>query len=103
MEAEAGESAVLSIGRFRFSKKSFERAIQIIRESVRHEGWLIIDEIGPLELRGEGFHDVLKEVLAQRKDKLLLVAREEVTEKVKEYFVPNAIVINHDDIVYLKK
>lgn len=33
------------------------------------EGWLVIDEIGPLELSGEGFHDVLKEVLSNRSEK----------------------------------
>jgi nucleoside-triphosphatase THEP1 len=93
MEAEADESAVLPIGRFRFSKKNFERAIQIIQESVRREGWLIIDEIGPLELKGEGFNDVLIEVLRRRKNKLLLVVREGFVEKVKELFGFTAEVI----------
>lgn len=98
MEAEADESAVLSIGRFRFSKQNFEKAIQAIRETMHHDGWLIIDEIGPLELQGKGFHDVLKEVLAQRKDKLLLVVREGLLEKVKNYFELNAFEINPVDL-----
>ena len=93
MEAEAGEAEVLSVGRFRFSKNNFEKAIQTVLDAARSEGWLVIDEIGPLELRGEGFHDVLKEVLVQRKNKLLLVVREGLVEKVKEHFVFIADVI----------
>lgn len=101
MEAEPGESAVFSIGRFRFSKNNFARAIEIIRDSIRKEGWLIIDEIGPLELKGGGFQDVLMEVMAQRKDKVLLVVREGLVEKVKKYFVFSAIVLKTEDLYHL--
>jgi nucleoside-triphosphatase THEP1 len=85
MEA-TGDEETLEVGRFVFSKAGFDKAIQIIREAVNKKGWLIIDEIGPLELRGEGFCEVLKEVLAQRNNKLLLVVREGLLEQVKEYF-----------------
>ncbi len=103
MEAEPDESPVLSVGRFKFSKNNFDRAIGIIRDAIGKEGWLIIDEIGPLELRGEGFHDVLRETLAQRKDKLLLVVRAGLIEKVKKYFVVNAIEINSGDLYILQE
>ena len=88
MEAKEGEVETLSVGRFVFSKTNFNRAMQIIRDAMHKEGWLVIDEIGPMELRGEGFHDILKEVLASRKQKILLVVREKdnIADKVKEYF-----------------
>ena len=85
MEA-TGDEETLVVGRFAFSKAGFEKAIQIIRDAINKEGWLIIDEIGPLEIKGEGFCDLLKEVLAQRNDKLLLVVREGLLQQVKEYF-----------------
>jgi len=87
MEA-MGEEEPLAVGRFSFSQKNFDKAIRIIRTALQHDGWLIIDEVGPLELRGLGFHDILKEVLAQRTAKLLLVVREnkEITHRVKTYF-----------------
>ena len=66
MEARGSEET-LTIGRFAFSKTGFDKAIQIIRTAITKEGWLVIDEIGPLELKGEGFCDVMKEVLAMRK------------------------------------
>lgn len=94
MEA-TGEEETISVGRFLFSKTNFEKAIQIIRNAIHKDGWLVIDEIGPLELRGEGFHDVLKEVLMQREYKLLLVVREGLSQKVKEQFgIPDAVIIN---------
>lgn len=77
---------VITVGRFVFSKKEFEKAIQVIRDAINKNGWLVIDEIGPMELRGEGFCDVLKEVLMLRKEKILLVVREGMAEQVKKYF-----------------
>ena len=56
----------------------------------------MIDEIGPMELTGNGFSDILKEVLIRRNDKLLLVVRdkEDMTERVKQYFnLSNTVVI----------
>jgi nucleoside-triphosphatase THEP1 len=85
MEAEAKEETI-AVGRFLFSKTNFNKAIQIIRDVIHKDGWLVMDEIGPLELRGEGFCDVLKEVLLRRKEKILLVVREGMAEKVKVYF-----------------
>jgi nucleoside-triphosphatase THEP1/ABC-type thiamin/hydroxymethylpyrimidine transport system permease subunit len=85
MEAGAGEPALL-VGRYLFSKKSFEKAISIIKEAAPQQGWLIIDEIGPMELRGEGFYDVLAEVLKMRKQKIIIVARKGLVNDVKEKF-----------------
>ena len=86
MEAIEGEKEVLTVGRFIFSKRNFDKAIQIIREAIDKKKWLIIDEIGPLELQGRGFHDILREVLLKRKGNLLLVVREGLAEKVQQYF-----------------
>jgi nucleoside-triphosphatase THEP1 len=86
MEASEEESEVLKVGRFVFSGSGFRRAIQVIRDSLHTEGWLVIDEIGPMELRGEGFSGVLREVLEERNGKTLLVVREGLVEKVKEVF-----------------
>jgi nucleoside-triphosphatase THEP1 len=93
MEARGNEETLV-IGRFAFSKAGFDKAIQIIRNAITKEGWLVIDEIGPLELKGEGFCDVLKEVLALRQEKILLVVREGIVEKVKKFFnIPDVEII----------
>lgn len=87
MEATAEETDVLSIGRFIFSKVGFEKAMKVIAESVYSPGWLVIDEVGPLELRGEGFRDVLKEILATRTGNILLVVREGLADAVITNFL----------------
>jgi nucleoside-triphosphatase THEP1 len=88
MEAEEDETEILSIGKFVFSKTSFDKAQQIIREAMDKKGWLLIDEIGPLEVKGEGFYNAMKEILQYQpvEQKVLLVVRETMIEKVKELF-----------------
>ena len=94
MEATREEEETLVVGRFVFSKPGFDQAIQIIRDSITKKGWLVLDEIGPLEIRGEGFCDVLKEVLSVRREKILLVVRDGLTKQVKDAFVlPHVICI----------
>ena len=89
MEAVPGELQTLIVGRFVFSQTNFNKAIQVIEDSIPKKDWLVIDEIGPLELRGNGFADALKGVLAVRDKKILLVVREGWVEKVKKVFKIN--------------
>jgi nucleoside-triphosphatase THEP1 len=88
MEAQNGEGEVLHVGRFTFSKKSFDSAVSMIRQELNSRGWLLIDEVGPMELRGEGFCDVVKEALKSQHNNqtIVLVVREGLVEKVKQYF-----------------
>jgi nucleoside-triphosphatase THEP1 len=92
MEA-TGEEETLLVGKFVFSQAGFEKAIQIIRNSIDKKGWLVIDEIGPLELRGEGFHEVLKDVLVLRKENALLVVREGLAEEVRKFYKIGEVVL----------
>jgi nucleoside-triphosphatase THEP1 len=85
MEAQNDEKT-FDVGRFHFSKKNFEKAINIIRTDMLKPGWLVVDEIGPLELKGQGFHDVLRELLQKRKENIILVVREGLVQQVTEHF-----------------
>jgi nucleoside-triphosphatase THEP1 len=95
MEVGADETAVITVGKFVFSQPAFEKAKKIIRNSGGKTGWLIIDEIGPLELRNEGFAGVLKEAIdsVNNEQKILLVVREGLLEKVKEKFGINKVIM----------
>jgi len=98
MEAREDETATVATGKFVFSRKNFDRASSLIRNALHNEGWLVIDEVGPLELNGEGFHGVLRQLLTERRQKTLLVVRERdaTAEKVKSLFgIPDAIEICH--------
>ena len=95
MEATEEEDEKLSVGRFVFSKVGFDKAVNCIRQAILFQGWLVIDEIGPLELRGEGFSEILKEVLAKRRDKILLVVRDkdDMVEKLTQAFHINNVMV----------
>lgn len=99
MEAMPGEKETLAIGRFIFSKTNFEKAIGIIRKAIHKDGWLVIDEIGPLELRGEGFCDVLKEAIAKRSGNMILVVREGLAESIQYHIGFTAEIIARSDLL----
>ena len=89
MEAQENEEDVLKIGKYNFSTQAFERAKEIVKiAGKKKDGWLIIDEVGPLELKGEGFCEELKELLNSKENSLqvIIVIRESLAEEVLSYF-----------------
>lgn len=104
MEAGSLNEEILKVGKYNFSRLGFEKAEEVIRSSIEKEGWLVIDEIGPLELNGKGFNQVLKELLAKRKEKILLVVREkdEILKEVKRVFgIKNVVMTrNAEDLLF---
>jgi nucleoside-triphosphatase THEP1 len=88
MESSEGEQRVLPIGKYSFSRAGFEKATWIIENAMNKEGWVVIDEIGPLELEGKGFAPVLKKLLAMGRPGVVLVIRDkdEVAKRVIQEF-----------------
>jgi nucleoside-triphosphatase THEP1 len=90
MEGEEGYSGPwLKVGRFCFSEEAFRRAEKFLLEAASAEKnhTLIIDEIGPLELGGEGFFRVLRILLDQVNGlDLILVVRSELLKEVQQFF-----------------
>lgn len=90
MESAPGEFPTIPVGRFSFSFENFEKAIQHVYQCAdRDFPQIIIDEIGPLELREEGFFHVLRDLLPRHrmgKTQLVLVIREELVEEVMDFF-----------------
>ena len=88
MESSVSEQRVLHVGKYSFSQAGFEKATRIIENAMNKEGWLVIDEIGPLELEGNGFAPVLKRLLLKGHPRVLLVIRDkdEVAKRVIQEF-----------------
>lgn len=89
MEAEENELLKITIGKHTFSLMAFSKAVNIITTAFRQSrGWLVIDEIGPLELSGKGFDEILKEILESEKAplKLILVIRESLKDQVIQHY-----------------
>ena len=87
--AEADANPLL-VGRFRFSRAAFERANGALLAAAARPAtrWLVVDEIGPLELRGEGLAPALRQVLAAPGAGfgLVLVVREVLREAAETAF-----------------
>ncbi len=90
LEASENETEIFSIGRFRFSKSAFQWAEEKIKNAIISQpDYLIIDEIGPLELKGEGFAEILNDVIENKNSEinaLLLVIRNRAVEEVMKKF-----------------
>ncbi|GAA4371010.1 hypothetical protein GCM10023185_46070 [Hymenobacter saemangeumensis] len=88
--ARLGEARPLTIGRFQFSRAAFEWANASLRGAAARPGtrWLVLDELGPLELRGEGLAPALQSILAQpaRPFHLVLVIRASLVGQVTAAF-----------------
>ena len=88
MESEPGSVSVLRVGKFSFDANAFKKAVTIIRRGLNHKhGWLIIDEIGPLELNKEGFYEVINEIISSPPPlKILFVIRDTILHKAIDFF-----------------
>ncbi len=95
-EAEIAEiktcsSQTQTIGKYHFSNTSFIKANQIVIDAFQNEkSIIIIDEIGKLELREEGFFESLQSILQSSSPKknlsLLLVVRDSLLDEVNQFF-----------------
>ncbi len=86
MEADANDSGVLHVGRFVFKQAAFDEASAIITNA-KQCNYLVIDEVGPLELREEGLYHTVQNALQQhRAGNIVLVVREGLVEKVTAFF-----------------
>jgi nucleoside-triphosphatase len=93
MEATAADTAVLEVGRFRFSAVNFERAASLLTEQLLQPEWnyIVVDEIGPLELNGRnGFWAVLNKILAGNHTAIpVLVVREKCCDALYQLLTEN--------------
>lgn len=76
------DKELVQIGRFKFELESFQIAKGIIQDSLMNKKLTIVDEFGPLEMRGEGFADVINKILQdenhQKDQMLVLVVRNNI-------------------------
>lgn len=96
MENAAG---TLETGRYRFDASSFAWAQNVVLNAwLREPEWLIIDEIGPLEIRKDlGFHQLLLKIFSKQppsRTKMLMVVRDSmVHEFCDKYGLQHAIIL----------
>lgn len=64
------DETTISIGRFHFLKSAFEKANIILKKACIHQdtGFIIIDELGKLELKNKGLHPSAKLIIEKTRN-----------------------------------
>ena len=103
MEAGPGEDNTIEVGRYRFLDSAFSRANQILGTVAGKvgKGYIIIDEVGKLELRSEGLDGSVRTVLEHvgiNKDlDVIIVVRMSLLKEILEYYsIENYHIISKD-------
>ena len=108
LETESESEDVIRIGHFKFLKSAFKEAndylISIASEA--ENKYLIIDEIGKLELRNEGLHRSAEALISRfKKDNahhVIVVVRDYLLEDVlKHYAITEYSLLEKEDIEWL--
>ena len=104
MNAEHNETNPIVVGNYKFSQKAFNKAQDILAQSLQiASNYLIIDEIGKLELKGDALEPIVSEVLNNWKRKktftLVIVVRSSLVKQVIErYSLPNPFIIQKEQL-----
>lgn len=98
MEATENEINTLAIGRFVFSQAAFDTANAILLQAIESQ-YIVVDEIGPLELQQKGLYKSIEFLLKENKNNLLLVVRKKLVESVIEFFkLQQVSILTVDDL-----
>ena len=87
--AKKPDSEIVEVGKYRFQKDVFSWACKKLNETQENSpDWLIIDEIGPLELGGKGLAPALDRIIEnpERIKNLVLVIRGKLVKQVTARF-----------------
>lgn len=100
-ESVQASEYTLAVGRFHLLKSTFDQMNnQLINQSGALFEWLIIDEVGPLELREGGIYPGLMYVLHHSVTPLLLVVRAGLVQQVVDKFKLEKVeIVSKEDIV----
>jgi len=99
-EAFDDSTNLVEVGRFCFLASTFDLAQKEIRNAWNNSEWLVIDEVGKLEMMDRGLEPVVKETIDRYKyhemsGKLLLVVRDYLLEDMlAKYDIKNYKLIN---------
>lgn len=103
-ESAQSNEQTISVGRYHLLTSTFDQMNNhLINQSNNLFDWLIIDEVGPLELKGEGIYPGLTHLLNDSSVPLVLVVREGLVQQVIDKFNLNQVFIATIDSFFLLK
>lgn len=100
LETSDTQESTISVGRYTFLQSAFDTMNQHLQDNTNADSdWLVVDEVGPLELRSEGLYPALQKILVTASPKVLLVVRESLVQSVIEKFrLEGAQIISKDEL-----
>ena len=108
LETELDTEAIIEIGNFKFLKSAFEKANAYLLAvaSENESQYLIIDELGKLELKGEGLHLSVERLIpnyeTNENKHLILVVRDYLLEAVlTHYSISEYEILEREGLKYL--
>ena len=103
IDPENSNNMLVSIGRYHFYANGFTKANSILlKHASMQYNWLVIDEVGKLELDGKGLYPAVSGIINSHSyTNLLLVVREGLYEPVIDFFkiAEHRVVHQLDDLV----
>ena len=98
------DPGTIKVGPYSLCRDAFLKAKQIFKEAINHPAeWLIIDEIGKLELLEEGHHSILVDALKLWKHNLLIVVRDSLLQEViTKYGIKSPVIITKQQLSEMK-
>ncbi|HET9058123.1 MAG TPA: nucleoside-triphosphatase [Chitinophagaceae bacterium] len=103
-EMNENDGKGIEVGNYRISKEAFVKAKAITTNAIQHSDkqWFVVDEIGKLELRNEGNHAAIVELLDNWKNNLLFVIRDYLLQEViNKYQITDAEIIDQQKLINL--
>ena len=98
LEHPAGDEVAVTVGRFQFRQAAFDWAVQHIDEALGQAGSVVIDEVGPLEMRGGGFAPLLDRLERDHPTtRRVLLVRTSLLDAVADRFCRGAVTIFDPD------
>lgn len=105
MQSKLEADDVIVIGKYRFLKIAFKRGNDIIKKALKNNksGYIILDELGKLELQSKGFHEsaslAIKATMCNNDLHLILIIRTTLLINIiKKYNVTKHHLITIEDL-----
>jgi len=102
LDAAPKETLVVTVGNHRFAQRTFDWGNQVLQKALAaSRRWLVVDEIGLLELQGKGLDAAVQNILRRGTNTgqrhLVLVVRENLRQAVIAHYNLNETTIRDFD------
>jgi nucleoside-triphosphatase len=86
-QAEPGQTTnIIEVGAYVFDINAFAKANEVLEKTLSSpHAWIVIDEVGKLEINDKGFSKILRSLIGENLN-LLIVVRSSLVDVVKEKF-----------------